>query len=593
MRKGAIYARCSTDMQDQSIEDQISAVSKYAEQNEIEVLHDSIFIDEGKSGVLIKDRDGFNKMIQVCEQGKAKFNCILVYDVSRWGRFANDDEAAYWEHHCRRHGVNVIFTNDSFSNDNSLPNRLVKNLKRSMASEYSRKLSLDVARGQRSNASKGYCNGSEPPYGYRRALVDESGKVVKVLNFGERKAIGNYRIKLVPGDPVRAAQVKEIFEMHDKGLGIKQIANHLNEREISGPHGGKWNTSTLHKILTNPVYIGTLRWGRMKNGTFTKIENTWNDKNGFRTLHDEDKIVFVENAHEPLIGKEIFERVQRTLASRVCMKKSSDGRPYGSSYLATGLLKCSSCGCKYAGKTFLRPLRNKPIQYYWCGGSGKNGNAFCKQYAIPRFIVDSFLVEEIVKRVNDPYFIQKIETIVRKKLEGTNSQSSNEHESIERETKAVENAIESLIDELEQCPRDARELIRLRINKRLHEKQELLRKKQELGSVKREKLLVNEEMKKVREFLNHLDSQVLTADITDDVREAELKKKIVRCFVSHGVVNRESRTINFYFYKIPQPNRTSISMSSILNPAQSTLHMPRQRIEHDLIDNKNFLFRSD
>ena len=585
MKKAAIYARCSTDMQDQSISDQIKAIRDYAGKNGFCIVEDAVFVDEGKSGVMLKHRAAFNKMIKEIESGKAEFNHVLVYDVSRFGRFRQDDEAAYWDFHCRKHGVLIAFTNEAFTNDNSLANSLLKNLKRSMASEYSRKLAQDVTRGLKSNASKGYWNGSKAPYGFHRAMVDEQGKIIRVLEFGDRKGIRDMHLKLIPGVENEVKLVREIYELYDKGLGVKQITNELNRRKIPSPTKRKWNASTVHKVLTNPIYIGTMRWGRTQNGTFSSEENSWNDKNPFKTLHDKEKVVVVENAFQPLIEKELFERVQKTLAGKRCFKESSDGRPYGSNYLATGLLVCSNCGSRYKGRTFLRPQRGKALHYYWCAGNEKNGKEFCKQYPLHRIDVDSFLVEEVLRRVNDAGYLAKVDKIVRQRLEN-NFRNPGESERIDEEIKKNDQAIDSLLVELEEFSVEGKQMIRERIQKRIEAKKNLLRRKQNLDADKNERKAVDEQMIQLKTFMKEIDARILSAEITDDVRETELRKKVIRSFIHHGVVNRETNTVDFYFFKKPSPVE-EIPLNN--NTALSTRKVVCKRVEHDLVDHQSSL----
>lgn len=72
----------------------------------------------------------------------ADFNFILVYDVSRWGRFQDADESAYYEYICKRAGINVAYCAEQFENDGSPVSTIVKGVKRAMAGEYSRELSV-------------------------------------------------------------------------------------------------------------------------------------------------------------------------------------------------------------------------------------------------------------------------------------------------------------------------------------------------------------------------------------------------------------------------------------------------------------------
>jgi DNA invertase Pin-like site-specific DNA recombinase len=273
MNKAVGYLRCSTDKQDQSIPDQRKAIQEYAEKNGFAVSE--WFADEGRSGTGTEKRDEFNRMIESVEKGDKDFNYILVYDISRWGRFPDDDEAAYWEFHCKRHKVNIIYTHEELMTENRLANSLIKNLKRNSAGEYSRNLSKLTTRGSKSNASKGFWNGGKPPYGYKRQLCEIDGTPIRILGHGEQKEVGK-KIRLIPGEPTEIETVSLIFNFYvNKGFGLRRIANYLNSNGILAPNKGCWNSSTLHNILTEEVYIGTIVYGKKKKGKFSVQENTW------------------------------------------------------------------------------------------------------------------------------------------------------------------------------------------------------------------------------------------------------------------------------------------------------------------------------
>ena len=97
MKQAVAYLRCSTNMQDQSIPDQRKAILDFAETHGYKVV--DCFIDEGISGVSVDKRDSFNRLMKTVENADKSIEYILVYDISRWGRFPDSDESAYWEYH--------------------------------------------------------------------------------------------------------------------------------------------------------------------------------------------------------------------------------------------------------------------------------------------------------------------------------------------------------------------------------------------------------------------------------------------------------------------------------------------------------------
>jgi DNA invertase Pin-like site-specific DNA recombinase len=136
----------STDLQKYSTENQLDAIRRYAEQRGLEIMR--VFEDSGCSGLRIDGRDGLQALMHDVQSGTAAFQAILVYDVSRWGRFQDADEGAYHEHLCSRAGIRVHYCAEQFDNDGSIGSILLKSVKRVMAGEYSRELSVKVFAGQ-------------------------------------------------------------------------------------------------------------------------------------------------------------------------------------------------------------------------------------------------------------------------------------------------------------------------------------------------------------------------------------------------------------------------------------------------------------
>jgi DNA invertase Pin-like site-specific DNA recombinase len=159
--RAAQYVRMSTEHQQYSTENQSHAIRIYAERRGIEIVR--TYADEGRSGLRLAGREALTRLIADVQSGKADFEAILVYDVSRWGRFQDADKSAYYEHICTRAGISVHYCAEQFENDGSPVSTIVKGVKRAMAGEYSRELSTKVFAGQcrldlpkRSTRSVGY-----------------------------------------------------------------------------------------------------------------------------------------------------------------------------------------------------------------------------------------------------------------------------------------------------------------------------------------------------------------------------------------------------------------------------------------------------
>lgn len=191
----AEYIRMSTEDQKYSIPSQQAAIRSYAAKQGFVICR--TYADPGKSGVLIKHRQGLRNLLRDVVSGTSNYKAILVYDVSRWGRFQNPDESAYYEFICKSSGVPVHYCAEQFSNDGSMQASLMKALKRAMAGEFSRELGVKVFDGLKRLVLDGYHAGANAPYALERMLISPSGRRKGILKRGERKSLKADKVVLV------------------------------------------------------------------------------------------------------------------------------------------------------------------------------------------------------------------------------------------------------------------------------------------------------------------------------------------------------------------------------------------------------------
>ena len=253
--QAAQYVRMSTEHQQYSMENQSDVLTEYATRRGIQIIQ--TFSDAGKSGLRIDGRDGLKELIETVQCGRADFSMILVYDVSRWGRFQDADESAYYEYICKRAGITVQYCAEQFENDGSPVSTIVKGVKRAMAGEYSRELSAKVFKGQCRLIELGFRQGGAAGYGLRRLLIDQAGKPKTELQPGEQKSLQTDRVVLVPGPPDERAVVRRIYRLFvEAGYTERQIASELNRAGIFGELGRDWTRGMIHQVLTNEKYVG-------------------------------------------------------------------------------------------------------------------------------------------------------------------------------------------------------------------------------------------------------------------------------------------------------------------------------------------------
>lgn len=260
--RAAEYVRMSTEHQQYSTHNQADRIREYAAQRGMQIVQ--TYADEGKSGLRIDGRPALQRLIREVESGQADFKYILVYDISRWGRFQDADESAYYEYICRRAGIEIAYCAEQFENNGTPTSTIIKSVKRAMAGEYSRELSTKVFAGQCRLIELGFRQGGTAGYGLRRILIDQQGREKSVLARGEHKSLQTDRVILVPGPEEEIAVVANIYRWFiDEGLSESLIAARLNAQGVRTDLDRPWTRSTVYEVLTNEKYIGNNIYNRM------------------------------------------------------------------------------------------------------------------------------------------------------------------------------------------------------------------------------------------------------------------------------------------------------------------------------------------
>ena len=325
--RAAQYVRMSTEHQRYSTENQADAIREYAKRRGLEVVR--TYADEGKSGLRLDGRDALKTLIRDVETGAADFRTILVYDVSRWGRFQDADESAFYEYSCRRAGISVEYCAEQFENDGSPVSTIVKGVKRAMAGEYSRELSGKVFAGQCRLIEIGFRQGGPAGFGLRRMLVDQNGAAKGELACGEHKSIQTDRVILVPGLPAEIEVVNWMYQAFvNQGRLEPEIATLLNDREVQTDDGRPWTRGRVHQVLTNPKYVGDNVWNRVSY----KLKKV-------RVRNSPDMWIRANGAFEPIVDRILFDAAQAIIQAR-CRRMSDEDMLAGLStlYQACGQL---------------------------------------------------------------------------------------------------------------------------------------------------------------------------------------------------------------------------------------------------------------
>lgn len=310
--RAAQYVRMSTENQKYSTTNQAAAIAQYASKRGMDIVR--TYADLGKSGLSIEGRDSLKLLMSDVQEGRADFSVLLVYDISRWGRFQDADEAAFYEYSCTRAGVRVHYCAEQFENDGSLLANLAKSLRRSMAGEFSRDLSVKVFAGQSRLAEMGFKQGGAPGIGLRRLMIDEHRRPKGILTVGQQKNLVTDRVILIPGPEEEIHLVQRIYRLFVvERLAQFEIARVLNDEGIVSDRGVPWTTDTIHRVLISEKYAG--------HHTFGKVSFKLQKR---RVVNAREAWIRCDRAFEPIIDQALFDAAQLVVDERSRKRTNED-----------------------------------------------------------------------------------------------------------------------------------------------------------------------------------------------------------------------------------------------------------------------------
>ena len=386
----ALYARVSSDRQDVdlSVAAQLRALRDHADRNGYLVVRE--YIDEAESG-RIADRPQFTKMINEAAKPDAPFREILVWKFSRFTR--KREHAVVFKAQLRRKGIRVVSITEQ-AEDNAT-GRLLEGIIESVDEYYSENLAQEVTRGMREAASRGFWVTTFAPYGYKKVQVQDGAKK-------------RPRLEL---NPPLDAVARRIFDMALHGHSVLDIVKTLNAEGIPTSNGKRWLKTTIHAMLNNEAYTGTLVWGK--------------------DARDGAPPVRVEDAFPAIVSRDEFDRIARMLQSRAPNKMNP--RRAVSPYLLSGLLKCETCGKAMTAAE----AKSGRYTYYICHSLLKQGKGTCDTPRLNAKAFEGLIIEQLRENVLTESNIRALVKLVDEEMDGVAHEQRQKLETIEAELEEV------------------------------------------------------------------------------------------------------------------------------------------------------------
>lgn len=292
------YLRVSTELQQYSLHNQMTAIEAYASAHQLQII--KTYSDDGISGLTIRERPALRQLVAEIVSRRVTFSRVLVYDISRWGRFQDTDESAFYEYVCRMHGIQITYCAEPFDNDPTPLSAIAKAVKRAMAAEYSRELSSKVERGHFNLARRGFVQGGPAKYGLKHIVVDSHGRRIKGQLDNEGKIRRDCRVKLAPGPKKEVETVQEIFRRYVKlGETTSQVAHYLNDHGYRTRAGGFWTVPDIGRIVTDEQYAGSVIYNRTTQKLKAKRKN-----------NDVSQWIIVPDAFKPIVELQVVRQAQ-------------------------------------------------------------------------------------------------------------------------------------------------------------------------------------------------------------------------------------------------------------------------------------------
>ena len=496
----ALYARVSSDRQDVdlSVAAQLRALRDYADKNGYVVARE--YIDEAESG-RIADRPQFRRMLDEASLADSPFQEILVWKFSRFTR--KREHAVAFKSMLRKRGIRV--TSITEHADDSPTGKLMEAIIESLDEFYSENLAQEVLRGMREAASRGFWIGTYSPYGYRKVPVQDGAKKRPKLEL----------------DPPADGVVRRIFQMALLGTSTLDITKTLNREGIASPQRGRWTKTTIHRILTNETYTGTLVWGTRAKDNVPPVR--------------------VDNAFPAIISRDEFERVSAILGSKAPAKIHP--RRAASPYLLSGIVRCETCDKALTA----HEAKSGQFTYYVCHSLLKRGQGACDTPRLNSKRFERMIIDNIRENILTESNIRELVKLVNEELDSVIREQREKAEAVDEELNEIRRRLDRLWQAVETTDLEINDILpRIREHKERQEKLEIAADEARAILAVRMQGLGDEET--IAAYVKEMSDFLMESELTET-------RAFIRSFVKEIGVVPGKATIR---YTIPMPKDSPI-----------------------------------
>lgn len=373
----AIYCRVSTEEQSEngySIDEQERLLEEWCKKMGYVIY--KCYSDRGISGKNIKDRPALKELLSDAKAGK--FDMVISWKINRVSRKLED--VLKIVNLLEKNNITFKSYSEPFETDT--PAGRMQFQMMALIGEFERgTIAQNVKMGMIAKAKSGnWCGGRVLGYD----LVPN--------NSPEEEKKGKNKLEI---NEKEAEIVRFIFNEYSKGKGYKAITNKMNKLGYKTKKGNNFSVGSIRDILTNPVYIGEIRYN---------VRQNWSEK---RRRNINPNPIRVKGKHEAIIDRELWDKVQLILES----KKGKPSRIYDGEYPLTGILRCPKCG---AGMVISRTTNTladgtkKRIAYYCCGNWKNKGTSVCNSNTIRVDKANEYVFKKIEELVSNEAMIKAV-----------------------------------------------------------------------------------------------------------------------------------------------------------------------------------------